>query len=274
MHSEINRREYPRRTSQRTLVALIALATLTIDASQAFAQMQIPNPLIRPRSLATGNADPTGTTETGPAQQRPASPPNFPAPAYTAPLPNGLSAAQADDPYARDLIDLRDRLSAFYVSAIVGKKAILRRSASAQRTGGAQLGVQATGTSMAPLPLASGAVTPSARNDSITVTDGELLDAVSNNGTLMTKISNGRVVIFHVQELGTLSGGRLGGRRAIVFAGDVENSGTPALPAIVLERPDPSYRRSISVDTKVRSASGATPDTNAAATQAATPPLQ
>ena len=253
------------RTIMRCSVAVTLLVTaLVLDAGPAAAQMQIPNPLIRPRSLTSGNnpTNPPNDTAAN-AQRAPA-----PQPAFSSAAVLGAPATHNEDPYMRDLADLRDRLAPFYVSAIVGRKAILRRSAAAQRSGSTQTTSQPTGSSMAPLPLNSGSSNQSSnqssRNDSITVSDGELLEAVSNTGTLITKIANGRVVIYHIQELGNLPGGRLAGRRAIVFAGDVENSGTPLAAAIVLERPDPAFKRFIAVDTKVRSAS-------AAATDGATP---
>lgn len=260
--------EFCRNKFRRYLAIVCSLAGLALDAPLGMAQMQIPNPLIRPRSLTSGNSE-TGTApDTVP--QRPAAPP----PSYSATPTLGGPSTPADDPYQRDLVDLRDRMSSFYVSAIVGKKAILRRSAYSQRAGSSPTNAQATGTSMAPLPLNSSTNNQSSRNDSITVSDGELLEAVSNTGTLMTKVANGRVVIYHIQELGNLPGGRLAGRRAIVFAGDVENSGTPAAAAIVLERTDPAFKRSITVDTKVRSASAVTQDASVPNSTAAAPQLQ
>ncbi len=254
-------------SSLRSPIAITLLVTaMVLDVAPAAAQMQIPNPLIRPRTLTSGPGEQTPATDASATAQRPPAPQT----SYAAAPALGAPATPTDEPYARDLIDLRDRMSAFYVSAIVGRKAILRRSALSQRAGSTPTNAQPTGSSMAPLPLNVGTSNQSSRNDSITVSDGELLEAVSNTGTLMTKIANGRVVIYHIQELGNLSGGRLAGRRAIVFAGDVENSGTPLAAAIVLERPDPAFKRFIAVDTKVRSASAASTDGAAPNTATAT----
>ncbi len=252
----------------RETIAMALIATAMASyAAPCVAQMQIPNPLIRPRTLTSGNGEP------GAAPDAAATAPRAPAPqpAYSSAPTLGGPVVQTDDPYNRELADLRDRMSAYYVSAIVGRKAILRRSAASQRAGSTQANAQPTGTSMAPLPLNTGAVNQASRNDSITVSDGDLLEAVSNTGTLMTKVANGRVVIYHIQELGSLPGGRLAGRRAIVFAGDVENSGTPLATAVVLERPDPAFKRFITVETKVRSAS-AVPADSTAQTPAVTAP--
>ena len=250
-------------------IAMTLLVTaIVLHAVPTPAQMQIPNPLIRPHSLTSGNGEQNLVPGATPPAQR------APQPIYNATPTLSAPAVQTNDPYVRDLADLRDRLSAFYVSAIVGKKAILRRSAALQRAGSTQVGSQTVGSSMAPQPLNAGTGNQGARNDSITVSDGELLEAVSNTGTLMTKVAKGRVVIYHIQELGNLSGGRLAGRRAIVFAGDVENSGTPLASAIVLERSDPAFRRFISVDTKVRSASAASADVSAPGPSTAVPAAQ
>lgn len=260
--------EFCRSKSRRYLATVCWIAALALNTPVVVAQMQIPNPLIRPRSLTSGNNEAGAAPEAAP--QRPAAPP----PSYSAAPALSGPNAQSDDPYQRDLVDLRERMSSFYVSAIVGKKAILRRSAYSPRAGSSQANAQATGSSMAPLPLNTSTNNSSSRNDSITVSDGELLEAVSNTGTLMTKVTKGRVVIYHIQELGNLPGGRLAGRRAIVFAGDVENSGTPTAAAIVLERTDPAFKRSITVDTKVRSASAGAQDTSAPNSAVAAPQLQ
>lgn len=236
-----------------TIAITLLITVVVLDAAPVAAQMQIPNPLIRPRSLTSGNGEQNPAPDASAAAQRAPAP----QPSYNSTPALGAPVAHTDDPYVRDLADIRDRMSAFYVSAIVGKKAILRRSAASQRTSSTQANAQPTGSSMAPLPLNAGTASQSSRNESITVSDGELLEAVSNTGTLMTKVVNGRVVIYHIQELGNLSGGRLAGRRAIVFAGDVENSGTSLASAIVLERPDAAFKRFIAVETKVRSASAA-----------------
>ena len=258
------------RSLSRILAMTLAVNALLLAAGPSAAQMQIPNPLIRPRSLTSGAGQQNSAVDAS------AMPPRAPAAQspYSVVPALGAPATQTDDPYARDLADLRDRLSAFYVSAIVGKKAILRRSSAFQRAGATSATTQPIGSSMAPLPLNTGGNNQGGRNDSINVTDGELLEAVSNTGTLMTKVANGRVVIYHIQELGNLPGGRLAGRRAIVFAGDVENSGTSLATAIVLERPDPVFKRFITVETKVRSASSVATDGPAASPTTAAPQAQ
>ena len=230
---------------------LFALAPLT------YAQMQIPNPLIRPRSL-TNPASPAPTAPAADTMVQRVPPP------YPAGVPLGTPPLPPDDPYLRELTELKDRFAGFYVSAVVGHTAVLRRSAVQRQTGNATTPSQ-IGTSMAPLPLTSTGSGVGLRNDAMMVADGELLDAVSNSGTLMSKVAHNHVVIYHLQETMTLPGGRLGGRRAIVFSGEVEGSGAASMPPIVLERPDSAFKRSISVETKTRNASAATTDNQNAA---------
>ena len=241
------------------LLLVTAVSGLLLVAAPVLAQMQIPNPLIRPRSL------------TNPAPKDPAGP-DASAPRGMAPGPGAASAlpgATPEEIYARSLAELKDRFSTFYVSAIVGKQAILRRSLGGPRGGVLQsaTGSGAVGASNAPVPLTSAqpttsAAAPSGRSDTLMLSDGELLDSVGSSGALIAKINSRQVTIYHVQETMSMPNGKLIGKRAVVFAGDVENSGGTAPPAIVLERVDPAYKRMITVDTRIRSTSGA-PDATA-----------
>ncbi len=60
-----------------------------------------------------------------------------------------------------------------------------------------------------------------------------------------------------------LPGGKLIGKRAVVFVGDVENSGAIAPVAIVLEKPDAQYKKMITVETR-RTGGGGQGDTGGA----------
>ncbi|GAA4029995.1 hypothetical protein GCM10022212_30310 [Actimicrobium antarcticum] len=221
------------------------LASLSVPAA---AQMQIPNPLIRPRSIS--NPVPSDIPQLpGANAQRGTTNPGATA-AYPPISGNPGGPQYADDAAARELNELKERFATFYVSAISGKEAVLRRS-QAQRIGlnPAAAGLQPVGSSMAPVPF--GAISsqsqPTARNEALMLRDGESFEATGNVGSLLARISNRQVVIYRVQENTQ--------RRAIIFVGELETSGSPAQPAIVLERPDPAYKRSISVETKTRSAS-------------------
>jgi hypothetical protein len=211
---------------------------------EAFAQMQIPNPLIRPRGLTNpvigdipalpGNAG--------------SSPRNT---ALTAdriiPLPPNAN----DDPLVRELNEQKERFAGFYVSAIVDKQAVLRRSAI-PRIPTAVPASPAIGSSMAPVPLGTQIAAMTTRNDALMLTDGESFDATGNVGSLYARVSNRQVVIYHVAD-SSAPEPKPGKRYPIVFVGELETSGNPAQPAIVLERPDPLYKRSLSVEIKARS---------------------
>ena len=249
-------------------VATILIAAISLPAA---AQLQIPNPLIRPRSITNpGSAD----SHLPPAPDNQAQrstvppPPSYPGAGGSA----GGTLLPMEDSYARDLNELKERFSSFYVSAIVGKQAVLRRSAAA-RTGAGTTAAQPIGSSMAPLPLAGGVNGVQSRNDSLMLADGEMLDAIGNSGQLVAKVDSRQVTIYHVQEAMALPGIKTSGRHAIVFIGMLEASGAAAPVAIVLQIQDPAYKRSISVDTRIRSAS-AGQDSNSSSAPTQSAPLQ
>ena len=271
---------YTMRSTRSLLLAVAAL--LMLDCIPAQAQMQIPNPLIRPRGIGNQNAAPGAGPQQGSqsnpqgasqsnglsngqsnGQPSPPNPPPSAAPAsYAGAVPLPGTVLPTDDPFDRNLTELTNRFANFYVSAIVGKQAMLRRTAA---PGATPTGTAPSGLTIAPLPGAAPVSQP--RSDSMTLMDGELLASVSKNGALMVKVSNSNVVITYAQETMSLPGGRLVGRRATVFTGGVESSGATVSMPIVLERMDPAYKRMITVETKTRSASvSGTTDTPASTT--------
>jgi hypothetical protein len=226
----------------RRMTLITAGIVLTLVDLPVLAQMQIPNPLIRPRSITS----PARPAAAGPSDLAPGSGQSRPA--------GAAGAAPAEDPYVRSLTDLKDRFSQFYVSAIVGKEAILRRSAG-EKASSSSTPAQPTGTSMAAVPLGTASSGGYARSESLMVSDGELLEMAGNTGALFAKVTNRQVTIYLVQETTILPGGQLQGKRAAVFSGEVQNSGSMQAATIVLERPDPSYKRIINVETKARGTS-------------------
>ena len=240
-----------KRFEHALLMALAAWLTLACFPAQA--QMQIPNPLIRPRGIGSQPNTPgqPGTPAAAAAASAPPAPERTAAaPSYAGAVPLPGTVLPSDDPFDRTLNELTNRFANFYVSAIVGKQAMLRRSAAPLATSATQSGPATGGLTIAPLPGAAPAAQP--RSESMTLTDGELLASVSKNGALMVKVSNQHVVITYAQETMSLPGGRLMGRRAIVFAGGVESSGATVSMPIVLERVDPAYKRMITVETRTR----------------------
>ena len=224
---------------------MAACAMLTFAAPVAQAQMQIPNPLIRPRSVMNQPDAESARVERPNRAAAPAMP--------AAPVAFGPAAA-VEDPYTRSVAELKERFAGFYVSAIVGKQAMLRRSAAIRASALSQP-AQPTGTSMAPLPLGSVPAAAASRNDAFMLADGELVASVGTTGAVVARVTSSEVTIYHVQEVMALPGGKLGGIRTVVFSGAVESGGGNGVPAIVLERPDPAYKRMITVETRSRTAS-------------------
>ena len=248
---------HPGISSVRTYwnVALLGLLATGICTSiNAFAQLQIPNPLIRPHGLTN---PPAGEMTPLPAPAAGYSRTTESVPYPVVPGAPGAPGVN-DNPLTRELNEQKDRFAGFYVSAIVGKQAVLRRSA-AQRQLTTGQAMPVVGMSMAPLPLATQAAAMTTRNDALMITDGESFDATGNVGSLFARVSNRQVVIYHVAD-NSVAELKSGKRFPIVFVGELETSGSPAQPAIVLERPDPLYKRSISVEVKARSASAPVTD--------------
>lgn len=250
---------------------LILLAAGLAAVTTAAAQLQIPNPLIRPRSITNPSTAPVPPPPESVAGRATPLPP-YPTAGYGATvLPAG--AGYADDPEQREINDLKERFSRFYVSAIVGRRAILRRSAAVAVNGNAGLPT-ATGNSMAPVPLGSGATVTTTRNDAMSLVDGQQVSAAGAVGTLIAHVDSHQVTIVRVHEGTRSSGARHAARNIVVFSGDIETSGTSAPLAIVLERTDPAFKRMISVETRARNAS-ASPENTLPAPQGqlAAPPL-
>ena len=273
----------PVKRFERALLSVVA-AVLTCACFPAQAQMQIPNPLIRPRGIGSQPATPgsagaaAGTAAAaggGAGVNRAAAPSASATPSYAGAVPLPGTVLPSEDPFDRTLTELTNRFANFYVSAIVGKQAMLRRS-SAPLAAGAATGAAAGNGAVALASLPGPAPAAPARSESMTLTDGELLPSVSKTGALMVKVSNSNVVITYAQETMSLPGGRLMGRRAIVFSGGVESSGATVATPIVLERMDPAYKRMITVETKTRGASSNgttdTPNTNTQPPSGGLPP--
>lgn len=256
--------------------ALVVILTFT--CLPVAAQMQIPNPLIRPRGLAGQSAatqPPSGTeaaTATnaanygGPptAPPRPATSPSY---AGAVPLPG--TVVPTEDPFERNLAELTARFSHFYVSAVVGKQAVLRRNGMDSGTSVSATPSQSSFAPTQPIGLAQNG---NKRNESMTLKDGQVLDTVNKAGAMMVKVYDGQVVITYVQESMSLPGGKLIGRSAIAFTGGIESSGGGAIAPIVLERIDPAYKRMISVETKSRSSGNSSSQDNSTSSSSSNAP--
>ncbi|WP_283444133.1 hypothetical protein [Noviherbaspirillum suwonense] len=232
-----------------TLAGLGAL--LLADASHA--QMQIPNPLMRPQPVKQPVAsDPQNLNS--PLPQGPGSPPpnasrsSVPPPVSSDFLRTAPVVSQESKPDAV-ITELRQRFDAFYVSATVGDQAVLRRGAAVQNSS-AQASVA---------PATAGAVSRQAtpglgavgRADSLIVRDGEAIEFLGSSVTLVPKVSGGRVSLYYYSNGGAGSNKKKGAQPVqVVFMGEVESQ-APSVPSqIVLEKPDPAYKATISPETR------------------------
>ncbi|MFC3110176.1 hypothetical protein ACFOFO_19790 [Undibacterium arcticum] len=241
---------------------LLSLAVLTLASSPSFAQMQIPNPLIQPQ----GRAKPA--TQATDGKDVPAPFPANYAPRGMSDLPypqaNG-SNGNAKTPFA----EVRDKLATFYVSAIVGNQAILRRGVVTQPV---NVGAQQNPMAMAPQQYnaAQQINKPAAavQTETMFVTDGEPIDFVGDAITLIPKVTANRVCIYYTED----GASQKNSRRQVAFLGQVETSTASAPPAIVLEKSDPAYKQFISVDLKSRNGGGASAQPSTNPSMVSTPP--
>lgn len=225
------------------LSASIALV-MAMTASQSFAQMQIPNPLLQPQKIKSSAELPP--------------PPPAPVSADPSmsmrPIPfdgmGGTSSGPGRNPAGDTIRELRDRLSSFHVSAILGNQAVLRRSVMSLASGMPNGGVNAGSNSMSSAPSQSGM--PAARSETMLISDGEPVEFLGERVTLVPRIKANRVFLYYQQTAKQASRSEAD---AIVFFGEVE-SPSAALPLPpVLEKVDSSYRQSISVESKPRTTS-------------------
>ena len=240
---------------QGALALLLASTCLS-----AVAQMQIPNPLIRPRSLAAqaaaqqANAAGAQGSNGSPSTAASTQPKQATSQSYAGAIPLPGTVLPTEDPFERNLAELTARFSQFYVSAVVGKQAVLRRASdSGTATGGTSSPSGSTSQAFGTSPQSASSIpVANKRNESMTLRDGQVLDTVNKAGAMMVKVLDGQVVITYIQESMSLPGGKLIGRSAIAFTGGIESSGGGAITPIVLERVDPAYKKMISVETKSR----------------------
>lgn len=230
--------------NSKTIFLGLVLASSTIPA---FAQLNIPNPLIEPISRQQRLAAP-GQPEAIPGQSE-SMPrhPNMPPlpsdmPGSRAGMPQLASSASDESSKAEAAINnARAQFSGFVVAAILGDKAVLRRVAGTGATGG-QAGVsQMLGNQ---IPLASqssaapGAGATGSRSESLTVRHNALFDHVAISTPLIAKIADERVTIY------VDSPSKFG--RHVIFIGEVD--GAIATPrTITLQTKDDDYKNLINV---------------------------
>lgn len=258
---------YPMRTIRRIGPASMALAAVWFMAlAQPLAvqaQMQIPNPLLQPPRLKSGAAaglpPAPGANENAGQPAKPVSLDSF----------NGANGALGSAP-DNTLREVRERFGNFYVSAIMGRHAVLRSNAKGNPillASANSLG--STSAPPSPMPSAAGG-----RSETFLLSDSEPLEFVGEAVTLVPRITANRVYIYYVDSAKKTADKSQ--RHPIVFIGEVESS--EALPAVapILEKPDAAYRQSISTQSKSTSSvnsSSSQPSPSSPSSPPSFPPL-
>lgn len=226
-------------TTISKLALVFAIASL---AGPAFAQLNLPNPLIEPH--AKGRAQ-------GPGQGSglPGSLP--PLPSEQA-MPKVGTAAEGQSA----VTTARTQLASFSVTAIVGNKAVLRRVSTASTNSATSGGQSSSPMSSGQIAMggagAGGSSMPVStmpRSETLTLRDGESVDVPGVEGEFVAKVRDDKAVIYLTAA----------GRKTAVFAGEVE--GAIVQPkTITLQTKDTEYRASITT----KAASGLGQSTNSA----------
>lgn len=237
------------------------------SSANVLAQMQIPNPLVKPRLDAPAPVKP------------PESDAGRPAPAMPTPLPNSTgpyngygsgSGTNSQIPLS-NFEKVSQRFSGFIVSAIVGEKAILRRMLNPNRTTGAISNSPAgngMNSTINNVPVYSNGMPQQnvqqqqqVMHESLTVINNEPIDYIGDSVVLTARVSEGRVWIYYNDEL-SASRNKQGNIKRVVFVGQVESSVYSQQPNIVLEKADNSVNKRNDVTIKNRSSSNSGTTTN------------
>lgn len=234
-----------------TLFCVLTGLGALVLADTSHAQMQIPNPLMRPQPVKQPAASEPQNLNS-PLPQGPGSPPpnasraSVPPPVSSDFLRTAPVISQESKPDAV-ITELRQRFDAFYVSATVGDQAVLRRGAVAQ-SATAQASVAPVTAGAVPRPAAPG-LGAVGRADSLIVRDGEAIEFLGSSVTLVPKVSGGRVSLYYYGS--AVSNKKKGAQPVqVVFMGEVESQAPSAPALIILEKPDPAYKAMISPESK------------------------
>jgi hypothetical protein len=246
----------------------LAIAALTA-ASSVLAQISIPNPLVSPPKKVA--ADPNAIAETMP------------------PLPPGAKRARGAGQGDTGSLDnapimeavplgLKARLGNFYVAAVVGNSAILRQNTTPlgnQNAMGSSMpaGVQSSNIGQSSTPGAFGqgqgqastaATNLMPRLASISVKNGELVEFFEDY-PLLARVDGHRVTLYLAKDNTKL---QAKGKMVVVFSGSVESASSLAphyVPATAsLEKPDTTYRDSVSVSQEASNLNSSSTTTSSA----------
>lgn len=228
------------------------------------AQMQIPNPLIKPQAIKAAVASdpqnlnsplPQGGSGMPPAPVRASVPPPVSSSDFFRSAPIVTAESKPD----ATVTELRQRFDAFYVSATVGDQAVLRRVSGVQPV----VAQSSAAPAMAGMAKqGSAAIQSVGRAETMIIKDGEPIEFLGASVTLVPKISGGRVALYYYADAGAVSKKKRSPVVQVVFMGEVESQAPSTPAAIVLEKVDPTYKAIVSPDVKGTNTSNGSSSTN------------
>lgn len=201
-------------TRNKYAPSALILGVLLLACSTSYAQLQIPNPLLKP----------VDSVKTAVPTNLPPPPPPGRQVSSSEPSTAGSVAGSSD------MKELREFFTGYYVSTIVGDQAVLRRAAGHATS--------AAGT--ASQPQASGANEPYSfvRSERMVLTSGSEITGFNATLSLVANVTDNAVrIVLHRD--GKAKPG------IIVFSGVIEASPSQAVTSIVLERPDSTYTQTL-----------------------------
>jgi hypothetical protein len=209
----------------KKILALI----MVCSAASAFAELNLPNPLIEPaprKKSVEVSEHPSAL---------PPLPTNLPGSDRSLlPFVDASDAAKKDASLSSSAKAL---FSGYGVSAVVGDKAILRRSIGSSSVSPSLSSGQMSLPGQA--PTSSGE--SSAKSESLIVTNGELVELSGADGTYIAKVESDRVTIFYGK-----NDVKKGTKRVVVYAGGIESFPLAQKP-IVLQAKDADTKRNLIV---------------------------
>ena len=227
--------------AMKNLSFIFCLLALTFATASS---ADIPNPLLKP-----GTATRPGT---------PAGLPSLPPPPMPQEVTRTISAGTTSA-----VSDLRTTLAGYYVSAVVGKTAVLRQGGNAAPGQSGGVGLQPMNTPSQPLGASggqsvanSGVVAIDRRSESVTVKDGEI--SLVGAHAILAEVRNESVALYYLASERPESS-PVTARLPLVFSGTVDST-NGRLPRTPIERPDSAYVLSVRPDKPMLQSGSALPN--------------
>ena len=239
----------------------IALAILTLvglaQSGRAESNLQIPNPMVKPMAAKSGQQDnfppmPGGAPAQQPQQQRMDQNLNAGLPGQASGVGGTLTGKSA-------FVEAKEKFANFYVSAIVGNQAVLRKyTQSSNPAANGQLQQNPMQPGMMYQTNIPGQTNMqqqsinlnSNHQESIIVVDNEPLDYLGDTVILTPKVVGSKVFIYYSEDGNAMKKGAT--RRQVVFLGQVESSMAQTAAPIVLQTKDQSYKAVLQLNQMVQ----------------------